>query len=274
MLDAEWDLLIEIQDSLRELPGVDIIHVKGHQDDRIRYGRLPLMTQLNVDADRLAGKYQRYHGAQRPFAFLASNMRAFLLTDDRTALTCNLFSSELRTRSTSPGLEEYIRSKNNWDYCTFEQVNWQTHGKPVKAHRTQRVHLTKYLHDALLPTFHQANLMDEGTRKCVACGSCDEATDHIFRCAATSREEWRQTWWRTVELFHETNATRPILLRHVFREAVAQWFQVDAPDEEVSPILFPQDVHKLIQSQNAIGWRQIFRGRFSLDWQHIQNIIT
>jgi hypothetical protein len=148
------------------------------------------MAQLNVDADGLAGNYHKHHGAQRPFAFLASNTGALLLTDDGTIIS-NI-GSELRIRFTGPGLEEYIWSKNNWNYCTFEKVNWHIHGKAVKAQRPRRVHLTKYLHDAL-PTFHQANLMDGGTRKCVACGSSDETTDHIIRCKATSRKEWRQT---------------------------------------------------------------------------------
>ena len=31
------------------------------------------------------------------------------------------------------------------------------------------------------------------------------------------------------------------------------------------------DVRQLIQSQNSIGWRQILRGRFSVEWQRLQN---
>jgi hypothetical protein len=34
VLDAEWDLLVEIQDLLRELPGVTLTYVKGHQAGR------------------------------------------------------------------------------------------------------------------------------------------------------------------------------------------------------------------------------------------------
>ena len=79
------------------------------------YAQLPLLaSRLNVDADRLAGDYHGDHGARRPFAFMAPNTGAFLVTDDGT-LTSN-FSSKLRSRSTSPGLEEYIRTKNKWDY--------------------------------------------------------------------------------------------------------------------------------------------------------------
>ena len=36
-LDAEWDLLVEIQEALKELPGVDLTYVKGHQDDKKAY---------------------------------------------------------------------------------------------------------------------------------------------------------------------------------------------------------------------------------------------
>jgi hypothetical protein len=84
-LDAEWDLLVEIQEALRELPGVDLTYVKGHQDDKKANDRLPLMAQLNVDADRLAGEYNREHGnQQRPFALMTPNAGALLLTDDGT----------------------------------------------------------------------------------------------------------------------------------------------------------------------------------------------
>ena len=62
------------------------------------------------------------------------------------------------------------------------------------------------------------------------------------------------------------------MLQYVFRESMTQqWFQLDTPDI-VSPVTFPhQEVRVLIQRQNAIGWRQILRGRFSPEWQRIQN---
>ena len=265
-LDAEWDLLVEIQEALRELPGVDLVYVKAHQDDRVAYDCLPLMAQLNVDADRLAGKYNREHGAHRPFAFMAPTTGALLMTDEGTQTSH--FSKELRDRSTGPSLEEYIRTKNQWGYCTFEAVNWAAHGKAVKARKPKRVHLTKYLHEAL-PTYHQANLMDGGIRKCIACGTADETIDHILRCMAPSREQWKDQWWQKLEHFHVEHRTHP-LLRHVFREAITQWFHPDSPDV-VSTVLFPQEVRGLILNQNAIGWRQIFRGRFANEWQRIQN---
>ena len=66
-LSSEWDLLIEIQEGLRLLPGVSLTYVRGHQDDKRPYDRLPLLAQLNVDADKHAGHYQNQHGTPRPF---------------------------------------------------------------------------------------------------------------------------------------------------------------------------------------------------------------
>ena len=266
VLDPEWDLLVEIQDTLRELRGVDLIYVKGHQDDQTPYERLPLMAQLNVDADRLAGEFQRECGAQRPFTFMAPHTGALLVTDSGTITS--RFKKELTNRSTGPGLEEYIREKNGWDTCTFEFVNWAAHGKAVTACEHRGTHLTKYLHE-VLPTYHQANTMDGRQRKCVACGTGDETTDHIFRCSAASRKEWQVSWWKKIDRFHEEQSTHP-LLRYIFREAMSQWFQTDTPDI-VSPVPYPSDVRTLIQQQNVIGWRQILRGRFAREWQRIQN---
>ena len=47
------------------------------------------------------------------------------------------------------------------------------------------------------------------------------------------------------------------------------WFQAES-SIEVSPILYPVDVRQLLLEQNSIGWRQLFSGRFSIEWSKIQ----
>jgi hypothetical protein len=45
-----------------------------------------------------------------------------------------------------------------------------------------------------------------------------------------------------------------------------------ADDELIlDPLAYPPQVHKLIEEQNAIGWRQLFSGRFSREWAPIQD---
>ncbi len=41
-------------------------HVKGHQDDHTPYEDLDLEAQLNMDADKEAGNYQRMHHTYCP----------------------------------------------------------------------------------------------------------------------------------------------------------------------------------------------------------------
>ena len=41
VMEPEWDLLIEIQDTLRELPRVRLQYVKGHQDDKVALSTSP-----------------------------------------------------------------------------------------------------------------------------------------------------------------------------------------------------------------------------------------
>ena len=66
-LEPEWNVLHEIQWNFKtHLRGGTLVHTKGHQDDHLKYRDLPLMAQLNVDADRLAGQYQDDHGMARP----------------------------------------------------------------------------------------------------------------------------------------------------------------------------------------------------------------
>ncbi|KAI2493087.1 hypothetical protein MHU86_21471 [Fragilaria crotonensis] len=76
----DWDLLVNIRRLLKEMPGLKLQHVRGHQDRRIAYRQLSLLAQLNVDADKLANTYQRDHGAIRPIAHLTEGAGVHLVT--------------------------------------------------------------------------------------------------------------------------------------------------------------------------------------------------
>ncbi len=64
---AEWDLLIEIHTTLKTSPGVKLAYVKGHQDSVREYTTLPLLAQLNVDADDKAREHQETYGKAHPY---------------------------------------------------------------------------------------------------------------------------------------------------------------------------------------------------------------
>ena len=52
-LSPEWDVVIGIQRLLNDMPGLQLQHIKGHQDKNTDFHRLPLLAQLNVEADEL-----------------------------------------------------------------------------------------------------------------------------------------------------------------------------------------------------------------------------
>ena len=265
-LMPEWDLLVEIQSSLRLLPGVSVVYVKAHQDDQRPVEHLPLMAQLNVEADPLATSYQQQYGTHCPQVLMSPGVGVHLVSASGT-ITAKQYKAVILERATSSDLRQYVQEKNKWSESTFEMVNWPAHGKAFRRFLHCRVHLSKMLHECL-PTFHQLNKFGGSHRNCPGCGHSDETRDHIIRCQGSPRAEWRRCFWSAIDKFHTEYQTAP-LLRHIFRLTLEEWFQADI-DVEVSPILFPVDVRKLLIEQNSIGWRQLFSGRFSIEWSRVQ----
>ncbi|KAI2501044.1 hypothetical protein MHU86_13398 [Fragilaria crotonensis] len=70
-LSAEWDVLIEIYHTVKiTWSATTIEHIKGHQDDDKPVSQLPLLAQLNIEADHLASTHQRRHPEPAPRARL------------------------------------------------------------------------------------------------------------------------------------------------------------------------------------------------------------
>jgi hypothetical protein len=97
-LCPEWDVLIEIQAALRELPRVQLQYVAGHQDKQKTYNTLSLLEQLNVDADRIAAEYHELHHPRMPYVLLSPNTRAHLLFRTGQSLRNTTIQSAFRRR--------------------------------------------------------------------------------------------------------------------------------------------------------------------------------
>ncbi len=269
VLCPEWDILIEIQGALEQMPELRLKFIKGHQGDTLPYAQLPLMARLNVDADALAGRFQDHHCQDRPMVLLTTRARVLLHLIDGTVTSST--AATLRHAYCGPPLLAYIRRRNQWSEATTESVNWKAHGSALRRQIPRRRHFVKLFHD-ILPTNSQKNRMNQGKRTCPCCTSAHEDRNHLLRCPSAARNQWRHKLLTTLNEACITHHTYEPL-KNLLLEAVRQWLY---PGQEPHPA--PQGEHyalelrSLIEAQTRICWRQLFNGRFCRHWADIQTV--
>ena len=259
----DWDVVVEIQRALKNLPNIKLTFVKGHQDPTTAYENLDLMAQLNVDADAKAKEFQDAYGAHRPIAKMMSATGAHLVGP--TGTITSHYPKNMRYHANAAPLRSYMLCKYHWS--PFDTVHWEAHGVALKKANKQRIHYTKLVFD-ILPTHSQANRYDRGTRKCPSCDHLSETRDHILRCESLSAVKWRDEFFLELNQLCRRTQTAPEL-KHLRTAALTKWFG-SGDDISMDPAAYSESVYNLILEQNEIGWRQLFNGPFSREWSKVQ----
>ena len=265
----DWDIVRGIQVLLQSMPAITLQHIKGHQDRKTSYQSLSLMAQLNVDADRLADKYQCEFGHHRPDVPLTEWTGVHLILPQGTITSRH--ESALRYQTTGPPLMRYMQGKYGWNEHTSSSINWRAHGTCLRKNISKRTHLTKMVH-GILPTNHSLHRYDPVRRVCPSCRTKTEHWDHILRCQTPERRTWRTNMVNKVDEVCAKLKTKPEL-RHLLYDALSEWVHHDIPTQvfRVDPTSYPSELHRLIAQQNAIGWDHLFHGRFSAEWSRLQD---
>ena len=172
----------------------------------------------------------------------------------------------LRFVEHGPPLRTYIRTKNQWTSAVFDSINWDSHAAAIKAHSKHKLHITKMLHE-VLPTNYHIHRGHPQRQRCPSCHAQKEDRDHIIRCPRAPRASWRAHTIVVLQEKCQVLRTSPTLTT-ILVQGLHTWFQNKnhLPHNEFSP-----QYHRLINQQNAIGWRQIFHGRFSNEWARLQD---
>ena len=131
----------------------------------------------------------------------------------------------------------------------------------------RRTHFTKLVYD-ILPTTAQANKFDRGKRACPMCPCEVENRDHVLKCRSPSATQWRADFETLIQFFQETQTT-PVI-QELALSVSEKWF-LAIEDLTLDPQDYPAQVTNIILEQNAIGWRQLFNGRFSKAWSKLQD---
>ncbi len=132
--------------------------------------------------------------------------------------------------------------------------------------QSRHVQLVKLCND-ILPTSKIANRYNPRLPSlCILCHHDIEDLDHLLRCEHPDRHPWRLKLYKALRDACESLQTRESLV-DVLIKGLDAWLNSStlALDE------FPDSPHPLICSQNAIGWRPLFQGRFSLLWSTLQD---
>lgn len=263
---ADWDVIHEIVESMKILKANPTTHhVKGHQDDDKSYDELPLPAQLNIDADALAEKYQsQYHTHDCSWVPMLRGTKAQLNFDSKGTVT-NKYNHEVQDAATAPALQKRIKAKNGWSQQQYDSVDWTAHGRAINRYSDRQTTIVKMIND-ILPTGARVHKYDpKYSHRCPACHSPDEDDQHVMRCPHHDRQQWRKELIAKVKETAQKQTTRPFMAK-LLCEGITAWLENRPPDfQDFSPVY-----QTLIDRQAQIGWHNLLKGRFALEWAHLQ----
>ena len=188
-LSSDWDVSNAITIALKEFKvDIQLEWVEGHQDKKKEYDDLPLIAQLNIDADHIAGEYQERHDRARKLVPMIAGNTAQLNLKDGTVTAG--FKKRIRYASNSKDLITHIKRKTGWDDSTFDSVDWKAHERAIGRHKKNRDHITKLIYEDLPTNKRVSRYKSEAQDpRCVKCRHPVEDRDYILRCS--SRRPWR-----------------------------------------------------------------------------------
>ena len=261
-LQPEWDILNEIWYTIKGWRPFQMQHVKGHQDRVHRAHALSLHAQLNIEADALATQYLRQspYPKREVLMFPHSHVHFQIGNSTITYRYSRRLRNEEHDRITIP----YLKKKYQWTDQVLESINWEVHGKAIRSQRLNMIHTVKLVNDILPTNKVQHRWNTQHDANCPRCHNAIETRDHILRCEKSA--EWRIQFHHTLRQMCERLNTHPGL-NGLLQRGLLEWFR----GNEVMPVEgYPDDFVALIYSQNAIGWRQLFNGKWSTHWARIQ----
>jgi len=114
-LTPEWDLIAKMRPLLQESRFIDWMFswIAGHQDRKLHYDELTLQAQLNCDADRIAGEYQKRTDNKTPW-IVALTPECPVHLDIQGSTVTSKYKSSIRRAISHPPLWAYIARRNEW----------------------------------------------------------------------------------------------------------------------------------------------------------------
>ncbi len=261
-LHSEWDAVIAVYNLMDRFPNLPVLkHVYGHQDRDLTYDELPLDAKMNTEADALATKeHDEFSTTLHRVPFDPESK--VMLSIDGTTVTRRL-ESTIRTTARLPSLINYYLERLHWDQFTFHSVDWATFGSVYQKSK-QRNFITKFCFYTL-PTGDRLHRRDSSyDNRCPTCHAPDETDDHLLQCPSHARRVWRSDLIQS--LLKPIDSLLDPVLVDILREGLLCWFRT----ETIDPTPYSTTYQQLLHEQNSIGWNNLLRGKFSAEWNRLQ----
>jgi hypothetical protein len=264
-LQPDWDVIQCIVSTVRSLgtaSSYSVKWIKSHQDEHQPIRELSFAARLNCEADKLAGEFQSAFYRHRPSVPMIAGTSAQLFIGGETVN--GNYKQAIRNALSLPPYYAYLEQRFGWTPADRQAVDWESFRRVIRSFRTYQATVVKHIH-GIAPTGKYANRYDKHQpASCPACQHESECNNHLLSCLAPSRQQWRVKFKRRMYGMQQGKTQTDPLLWVILDEGIRRVQRGD-----LSPIdagHYPTDYRPLIQHQNRIGWIQLFRGRWVLQW--------
>jgi ribonuclease HI len=259
----ESDITNIAEKLLCKLPKVQVLHVKSHQDNEKQIEELSWPARLNIAADRLATEQRETMSAP---AHIVTNTTHGMLHIEKIAITRNAGQILWKTASRIP-IQDYHIQRNAWSPSIFQSINWEAqHSALLQFCTADQQRILKFVHK-WLPT--GKNLHREKEANILACPLCSNELEdnmHLFTCTDAKQERLQQDLLLYVAK-QQHDKEMPDIAK------LLEWALSNCVNDDkwlVDKTHYPEELHRAIEDQNAIGWNQIYRGRISIEFSNAQ----
>jgi hypothetical protein len=263
--DSQRDIIFLIQQNLNVMPQLQLgwLHVKGHQDDD-PHAELSIWARWNILMDYRA---KLIRAAPGPTIVFPGSHKLWTIKIDGTEVLRNTVN-EIRDYCTGTPAKDYWKKKGSIGTATSAEVDWYSTGVALHETPTERRRwITKHTTGWCGVNRNMVRWKLDIIHSCPRCGKDQEDASHVWMCPSTSaRTVWEKAEKDMVK-WMKKHKTCPQVSR-ALRSRIRSWRANTRPDP-LSFMTFP-GLRAAVHSQDRMGWRAAFEGRWHLDWAAVQ----
>jgi hypothetical protein len=164
-------------------------------------------------------------------------------------------------------LRAYMQKKYKWNDATIENIDWMIHSQALQnLQPNDRKTCTQFIHGWLPTCGHPGQLKIATSQTCPICKEQIESQAHFLSCPNRAIA-WEENLTQAI-LPDKDNSLHQQLIN------ILRWSLTKCRLQNETNI--PHVDHKLqrlVETQQAIGWKQILCGRWTTEWVLIYDII-